>query len=186
MKFGTEEAQTIEGNPGEVQVRAPPGTGVVDVTVTTQAGVSNGFKFTYSAPPTCPIPKFTNTTLKHTNGEDYELKDIAVVKYGPDRRLYAGSLFSTVYALTINKDLQVTQTCSLNVKEKWERAVLGLGFDPTTNALKLYFTTSTIYWKKWSIIAKKDDPIGPKDFIGWTNGESEVRDNERSRRMLQQ
>lgn len=161
VKFGEEEAATVESNAGVIQVRVPTGSGDVGITVSTEAGVSNAISFSYTEAASFPI-KFMATTLKTTAGAAFKISKIAVVKYGPDGRLYCGATNSKIYALSVNKNLHVTKTCEKNVFETWSRAVLGMAFDPTSSALKVYFTTSTLFWQEKNII---DD-----DAIGWKNG----------------
>lgn len=169
VKFGTVTANIIESNAGLAQVRAPAGTGEVQVTVTTEAGVSNSVPFTYAGaapPPTGVNPTFplkmVQDTIKTPAGGAFNMKNIAVIIFGPDGRLYCGSTNSALHVLTLNKQLQVTKQFTKDVKETWGRAVLGLAFNPATPDLLLYFATSTMFWKQYGFI--KDDAIG------WKNG----------------
>lgn len=163
VKFGTAMAETVQAAATAMQVRVPAGSGKVPVTVTTDSGVSNSFTFTYTAASALSFPvKFKADTLKTAAGAKFSLSFIAVVKYGPDARLYCGATNSNVYALSLNKNLQVTKQCKKSVFDKYERAVLGLGFNPKSNALKLYFTASTIFHTAKKVI--------PNAFAGWTNG----------------
>jgi hypothetical protein len=55
VSFGGVPAQYVVGNSGTITAVSPPGSGIVDVTVTTTAGtsqVNGGDEFTYEAPPT--------------------------------------------------------------------------------------------------------------------------------------
>lgn len=162
VTFGGKRAQNLYMlQSGDIQVTVPRGTGTVKVTVTTKAGVSNAVRFNYVKGNTLdsqPI-KFTETTLKHTSGTNYAIHQIASVTYGPDGRLYMGGLNSMLYALTVNKNFAVTKTCQKSVATKVKRSVLGLAFNPKSNALKLYFSTSTTKWR----------PV-LSDEEGWRNG----------------
>ncbi len=158
--FGKVEATTSEVSAGVIQAIAPPGTGTVQITVTTEAGTSNAVPFTYSSDDV-PV-KFFADTIKTTAMVTYSIPQIAVAAYGPDFRLYLGAVNSKVYALTLNKEMEVTKTCEQSVFEKYPRTVLGLAFNPKSNDLKMYIATSTIFWKD----RKQFTDFGS----GWTNG----------------
>lgn len=160
VKFGNVEAETVETTAGVITARAPPGTGTVYVTVTTKAGVSNKITFIYSE---ADIPvNFLEEKLKTTTGAEYSIQQIASLTYGPDFRLYCGALNSKVHALSLNNNFQVTKTCTKSVFEKYPRTVLGVTFNPKSTDLKLYMSTSTIFWKD----RNQFDSFGS----GWTNG----------------
>ncbi len=160
VKFGEVEAETVETTAGTIQARAPPGSGTVKITVATKAGVSNGVSFTYNSKD-IPV-KFNTQFVKNAGGGKFFIPQIAALTYGPDQRLYLGAVNSMIHALTLNKGLQVTKHCKKNVNQKYPRTVLGVAFNPKSNALKLYMTTSTIFWKD----RKQFTNFGQ----GWTNG----------------
>lgn len=121
------------------------------------------------APPAAPAPQavtFTESFVETTSGTKASLILPAVAIYGPDFRLYVGTSNSTVHALSLNKDFQVTKTCTANVQDQFPRSVLGLAFNPKSNALKLHFSTSTLSW------------MANNNFVdfasGWTNGKVET------------
>lgn len=111
----------------------------------------------------CKKAAFSRTTLRTTAGSTFEISDISVIKYGPDGRLYLGSTRSEVFALSISQALIVTQSVSKNIAADGPRRwVLGISFDPRTTDLKMFFTTSTLFWMRDNLIS---------DFgKGWTNG----------------
>lgn len=105
---------------------------------------------------------FKAASLTTTTGSAFSLSQLAVIKYGPDGRLYCGATNSMIYALSVNRNLQVTKTCEKSVLETWPRAVLGIAFNPKSNALKMFFTASTLFHTERNIISNP--------FTGWTNG----------------
>lgn len=165
VKFGTEMAEPVESSAGAIQMRIPPGTPqtTVEITVKTEAGVSNSVPFTYGNVVECEVVMFQEESLKNAAGATLQIPDIAVLKYGPDGRLYLGSQRSEVLVLALNQDLEVQQTCTKNVQGNGPRRyILGIAFNPMTTNLKMYFTTNTFNWKKFNLIT---------DFAaGWTNG----------------
>jgi len=170
VKFGNKTASPVVSTATSIQVRVPTPTmnlEILQITVITKTGVSNGISFTYammSVP--CQAVSFSETSLKKTDGTDYKISDIAVIKYGPDGRLYLGSQRDLIHVLTINKNLQVIKDCSKNVRRGGPRRwILGIAFKPKSTALKMYFTTNTFNWRKFNLI---------QDFgEGWTNGKIE-------------
>lgn len=165
VKFGNKEASNlIASNPGVVQVTVPPGSGTVFVTVETNAGMSNKVPFTYTSGESLDQPViFKETAMKKPGGGTYEISFIAAATYGPDGRLYLGSISGVVYALSVSKDYTVTKTCSKSVGQK--RAVLGVAFSPFSNNLKMYFTSGSLYWKDKNIFGFEQ---------GWSNGKIET------------
>lgn len=112
---------------------------------------------------TCSKIAFFNTTLKTATGSTFEIPNVAVIKYGPDGRLYLGSTQSEVFTLAISESLHVTQSFSKKIAfEGPRRWVLGIAFDPRTTNLKMFFTTSTLFWRRDNLI--------PDFGAGWTNG----------------
>ncbi|MCQ6247023.1 IPT/TIG domain-containing protein [Streptomyces malaysiensis] len=61
--FGPTPATILTNTPTQITATAPPGTGTVNVTVTTPAGTSNSVPYTYAA-----VPAPTITSLSPTNG----------------------------------------------------------------------------------------------------------------------
>lgn len=172
--IGGKTAIPVSTKATSYEVAIPSGTGKVNIVVSTEAGTSNPFEFTYSpttgvGTPFCIAPKFTATSLKNADGAgSYSLPGIAVIKYGPDGRLYAGTQFNMIHALTINKNLAVTKLCSKNVKGSYPRRwVLGIAFNPADKALKMWYSTSTMFWNNAQYEIK---PYSN----GWTNGKVEV------------
>lgn len=124
---------------------------------------------TVPPPPPSNVPagvKFSEHFVTIANGSNAKLAMPAVVIYGPDYRLYLGTTSSTVHALALNKDFQVTKQCDVNVEDTVPRAVLGLAFNPRRRGLKLHFSTGTLFWQDQKLF---------NDFgAGWTNGKVET------------
>lgn len=109
---------------------------------------------------------FSSNFIKLTNGTTAKIERISVAIYGPDARLYLGAVDGKVHALTLNKLFQITKQCTTSFKDAVQRSVLGLAFNPKSNALKLHVSTSTLFWKDYKLIS---------DFgTGWTNGKVET------------
>ncbi len=168
VKFGDQVAEPVESNEGSIQVRIPKKKGtmvVVDIIVYTDAGVSNGVTFMYGKiVEPCQTISLKEDTLKTTTGGTFSIKDIAVLNYGPDGRLYLGSQKNMIYAIRVNQDLVVVgDICSKDISGGGPRRwVLGIAFNPKSSALRMYFSSSTAFWKKNGLI---------KDFTkGWNNG----------------
>lgn len=165
VKFGTVEASNlVASDPGVVQVTVPPGSGTIFVTVETNAGVSNKVPFMYTSGESLDQPViFKEIALKKPGGATYDISFISAATYGPDGRLYLGSTSGIVYALSVTKDYTVTKVCSKSVGDK--RSVLGVAFSPFSNILKMYFTTSSLYWKDKNLFGFEQ---------GWPNGKIET------------
>lgn len=169
VKFGDEIAQTLDVKATEVTVRVPPKShaqSTVDVVVITNAGVSNGIVFMYglSKHPCSEIGFYQDTFKK--GGKNLELVGITVCKYGPDGRLYFGSLFNGIFSISHDKNLMITQECRKKLPGKLQRSILGITFDPSDKEIKMYFTTSTYEWKGKNKSPPKINNYGE----GWTNG----------------
>lgn len=160
--FGSAEAETVESTPGSMLVRVPKGNGKVPVTVITEAGESNGLDFWYTKPISiCQAVKFESDTIKTGTGKPLEVRDVTALTYGPDGRLYGGTQRSNVIALAIDRNLVMYKACWKKVQNWPRRWVLGVAFNPKSNKLKMYFSTSTFYWKKYRLLP---------DPEGWRNG----------------
>lgn len=162
VMFGIALAETVESESDSLTINVPPGNGTVKVTVKTEAGVSNSVDFTYEEPSVCSVPRFTNSTIQNADGSDLKIRGIAVLRYGPDGRLYLGSTNSEIVALTLDKDLKVTKECRKNIAgADHQRWVLGLAFNPRSSKIKLFFTSNTFRWRTNNFLPFEK---------GWTNG----------------
>eukprot|EP00172_Hildenbrandia_rubra_P003715 Plantae.Rhodophyta-Hildenbrandia_rubra.ctg6272.p1 GENE.Plantae.Rhodophyta-Hildenbrandia_rubra.ctg6272~~Plantae.Rhodophyta-Hildenbrandia_rubra.ctg6272.p1 ORF type:complete len:1012 (-),score=257.59 Plantae.Rhodophyta-Hildenbrandia_rubra.ctg6272:4073-6658(-) len=158
--FGEKKAaNVIAASAEEIAVEIPAGKGKVGVYITNKVGKSNEIEFEYTSEGVDSPTKFKETFLKKKGGGAYELPQITSMTYGPDGRLYAGSIDGFIYALTVNKNLEVVDECKSGSVGK-DRAVLGLAFNPMEKELKLYASTSVIYWKDMKLLGAD----------GWMNG----------------
>lgn len=161
VKFGDVEATNLmSSSTGVVQVTVPPGSGEVFITVSTNAGMSNAFKFTYLSATTLQQPViFKQEKLMDASGGVYKISFVSTATYGPDGRLYLGTTNEKLIALGINSKFVVTSKCERLTGKS--RSVLGVAFSPFSKSLKMYFTTSSLYWKDKNIFNFEQ---------GWNNG----------------
>lgn len=167
VKFGYVKATSvISSDATKLQVTVPPGSGTVYVTISTNAGFSNAVAFKYDSSDTLQQPViFEEKRVTNADGSNFKISHITAAKYGPDGRLYLGSYQQgKLYALSINADLVVTAKCERSIGS--ERGILGLTFSPFTNALKMYFTSNTLYWKNRKDLYTFEE--------GWTNAKIEM------------
>lgn len=161
VKFGSVEAlNLISSNPGTVQVTVPPGKGSVFITVSTNAGTSNAYPFSYTSESTLEQPViFEKTLLTDKQGNKFSIPFAVDLKYGPDGRLYVATIKGELYALSVDENHNVISLC-VRTLQKTE-ALLGIAFDPASPSLKMYFSVSVLYWMDYNILNFEE---------GWTNG----------------
>ena len=91
----------------------------VQVTVETPLGISDGAMFTYTS----------STPISFSSIKLLDFAEPTVAKFGPDGRLYVGTLKGTLAKITLNADFTaVTSMVSAVVQPN--RAILGITFDP--------------------------------------------------------
>lgn len=133
----------------------------VKIVVTNRASKSNLVIITYTNDAKKGVA-WDQTFLTDEQGEKYPVRQASSIKIGPDAKYYVGSLSGFVTRLQVGKDLRVESKCdSVSLTTKVKRAVLGLAFNYASNALRVYVSTSTIYWV--GTILENDDN-------GWANG----------------
>jgi IPT/TIG domain/Malectin domain len=131
-------------NSGTIQVQSPgPAIGVaVEVSVVTNRGESNSSMFTYVG--STPIA-FGETLLSGM------ISGPTSVSFGPDGKLYVGSVFGILARLTLNDAYdQVNGMKMVNIAGDSKRAILGIAFDPLETPemgsdINVYISTSLIY-----------------------------------------
>lgn len=162
VKFGTVELKSVNRRRSDLlQTKIPPGNGSVLVTVSTPSGVSNGMAFSYGSGNTLRQPVvFKAGELFNTKGTRAIFGLMAAIVYGPDHRLYIGSIKGKLHAIEVDKEYTVIARCSRDVGDS--RAILDVRFSPFSNKLKLFFTSSTLFWKG------KENSLPFEE--GWTNG----------------
>jgi hypothetical protein len=103
VRFGSTAATFTIDSSSQITAIAPPGTGTVQVTVTTTAGTSNGLPYTYAAVPTLtsisptqgPTTGGTTVTLTGTN-----FTGVTAVRFGA----------TPATGFTVNSGTQITAT----------------------------------------------------------------------------
>ncbi|MFG2581582.1 IPT/TIG domain-containing protein [Streptomyces malaysiensis] len=103
--FGTTPGTILTSTPTQITATAPPGTGTVNVTVTTPNGTSNALPYAYTA-----VPAPTLTNLNPTNGPTAGGNTITIT--GTNLTGTTQLLFGTNPAttFTINSPTQITAT----------------------------------------------------------------------------
>lgn len=156
--FGSKKITNIfSSSENKLTVEIPPGNGKVNVYVSNKIGASNSVGFQYTSKGVNAPIKFTETRIK-MGGAPLKLPQIASATFGPDGKLYLGTLGGFVHVLTLNKNLNVVHQCKSEYLGK-NRVVLGLAFNPAEKGLKLYAATSTLNYKSKNL-----------GQGGWTNG----------------
>jgi len=140
VKFGNAQATDVTiVNDGLLEVIAPAGGGTVQVAVEVPSGTSNTMPYNYIAQNT-PAIQWTDAQLAtNINGP-------TCLAFGPDRKLYIGSLSGLIYRLTIDDTMKVTETFQTNVLNG--RNILGLAFNPRDtdpNNIVFYVSHNIIY-----------------------------------------
>ena len=167
--FGdTEASNKLRISSKLIQVTVPRGeNGEVQVVVKTKVAVSNAVKFVYGD----PADRFRQPIIfgtKHLQHPRQQKKQnfplVASIVYGPDFRLYLGTYRKgQIHAVSVGDAYKLLALCTHNIGEG--RSALGLTFSPFTNRLRLYFSSSTVFWKKWMPFEE-----------GWVNGKIESVD----------
>jgi len=164
VTFGVIQAETTDVTAKEISVRVPNqpnGAKNVQIEVSTNAGKSNRIAFEYPQFKPCQSIQFKPTSLKNKNGRGHFVKkNIIVIKYGPDGRLYGGTAVDTIFILDIDSNLRVRYECERKLWSGMERFVTGIAFNAASPALKMYMSTATPFWRKKILSFEK----------GWTNG----------------
>jgi N-acetylneuraminic acid mutarotase len=130
----------ITAKPGEITVVTPPGSGTIAVTVETPNGVSNSISFTYTA-GTVPI-SFAGPEVIASVAEPTQ------AAWGPDGRLYVGTVGGTIKIYTFNDDYGVTATQTVNtIAGLLNSNILGIGFNPFDPAspVRLYVSHNGLF-----------------------------------------
>ena len=113
----------VSVSPTTLSLLSPPGTGTVEVSVTTPAGTSNvkSYRYDDSTPPPVVFESEHLATI-------HEPTQAA---WGPDERLYVASLDGTITAYTFDDDYAVIGEQVIDVLAGGPAPdILGLAFDP--------------------------------------------------------
>lgn len=168
VKVGSAFPQFVKISATELVVTIPSqeeaGAEEVKVIVANSAGTSNFKTLKYGALAPKAVD-WEQTYLKNKDNDDkFGLTQISSITVGPDAKYYMGSLAGVVHQVVAGKDLKVTDSCKSESLGD-SRAVLGVAFNPTSAAVKLYATSNTLYWNFGGPF--KGDPKG------WANGNVE-------------
>ncbi len=124
---------------GEITLVTPPGNiGTILVTVETPKGKSEAVTFEYSGAAT-PISfkpaTVVATPFAPTQGE-----------WGPDGRLYVGSITGNIYIYTFDENYNVINTQQTNaIANLTNKNILGIAFNPFDTTPKIYVAHSQLF-----------------------------------------
>lgn len=174
VKATTVDDDTGNNTPNTMFVRVPPGVaGTVTVTVRSANGRStNGvpFRIRTAFEGGDTTPRFIPAKPMHVRGgKPWAVKSVTSAAYGPDGRLYLGTLAQGIIAADVDHlTNEVRSWCGSGAVGS-HRSILGLAFNPADwvpgAAVRVYVTTSTLYWGR--------DGRLPK-WSGWHNGAVEA------------
>eukprot|EP00178_Gracilaria_changii_P012128 TRINITY_DN3423_c0_g1_i2.p2 TRINITY_DN3423_c0_g1~~TRINITY_DN3423_c0_g1_i2.p2 ORF type:complete len:1008 (-),score=178.32 TRINITY_DN3423_c0_g1_i2:603-3626(-) len=139
---------------------ASAGGNNVFVVVSNSAGSSNAFALTYNNVVKAGVA-WEQTFFKKSDGGKYSLKQVTSVTIGPDANYYMGSLGGVVHKLSVDKGLFVKSECK-SAKIGDSRGILGIAFNPKSTAIRVYVTTSSLYWGFGGPLSNSPS--------GWANG----------------
>ena len=126
--------------PGRVEFQAPPGSGTVQVRVRNGAGVSDLHLFTYSSNGSVPIV--------FTAKPPVAVNDPTCAEWGPDGRLYVGTLSGEIKAITFDANYAVTGVATYpGVSALGNPNVLGIAFSPwdAPGTVRVYVAHTKLY-----------------------------------------
>lgn len=165
VQFGNVEVRPKVLNDTRIEVRVPPSSvsKTVPVRITTGFGTSSrSVDYKYVVSSDNPI-KFAKANVRYSTGEDYSIPEVTSITLGPDGLYYAGTLNGFIHVLRIDRTLVVRGACQSHNAGR-RRSVLGLTFNPKDigRPVRLYVSTSTLYWKSKHANAS------------WDNGKVEI------------
>lgn len=177
--FGAARAATVEDDTGTTTpdtmfVRVPPGVaGTVTVTVRSANGRStNGvpFRVRGAAEGGDTTPRFAPAApLRLRGGRPWAAPSVTSIAYGPDGRLYLGTLTRGIIAADVDHATNVVRSWCGSGPVGPHRTILGIAFNPAdwvaAAAVRVYVSTSTLYWGR--------DRRLPR-HSGWHNGAVEA------------
>jgi glucose/arabinose dehydrogenase len=131
----------IQVKQGAITFVAPAGSGTVQVKVETPKGISDAISYTYTntnVPVTFATPKIVGTPFAPTQGE-----------WGPDGRLYVGSINGQIYIYTFDDNYNVTATQVVETIAGLDnKNILGIAFNPgasPSDPVKIYVAHSLLF-----------------------------------------
>jgi len=154
--------QFVEYSPERIQLVSPPGSGPIQVSVTTPNGTSNAVTFTYS--PTGAVGVNWHLRLDR----QIVVNDPTRGTWGPDGRLWIATLDGSLRAVTYDENWYATNVqYYLGVSQRTNKDALGVAFNPydvydpnVQSSLKVYVAHGELYQ------AGGLAPVGPSPFTG--------------------
>lgn len=135
---------------------------------------SNTLGFRYSADGRAPV-KFTKAVIKEGN-RDFFRGQITGIKYGPDHRYHVVTHGGTVHSFEVNREMIVVPNSVCNHPALGKnRKALGLAFDYSSKAIKLYVSTSVLEWKSKGYLVSG---------FAWANGQIHLLQKDGASRCL--
>lgn len=167
VKIGDADAVFTKSSSSELVVGIPSqdqagGENVTQVVVCNAAGCSNAKELTFSNNATHGI-QFAQSFFKNQEGGQFGISQVSSAALGPDGKYYFGTLSGVVHQIEVDKDLNVISSCQSEAVGSG-RVILGVAFNPTDRELKLYVSTSALYW------GFGDNPMEQS----WANGQIET------------
>lgn len=109
----------------KIEFYSPPGSGTIQVTVETPAGVSNVREFGYS--PTGPVP----IKFNRLDAEAISMSGPTCGAWGPDGRFYVGLISGEIKAITFDQDYHATSVATYTgVSNLTNFDLCGIAFNP--------------------------------------------------------
>ena len=140
VHWGTQNLSgaSLTVTPKSISLISPPGSGTINVTVETPNGVSDASTYNYT---TSSAVNFTYSDLTTMNAPTQ-------ADWGPDGRLYVGSLDGTINAYTFDDNYTVTNVQTISTIAGLSNPnILGITFNPfdPPGAVKIYVAHGLIY-----------------------------------------
>lgn len=170
VKAATVDDDTGNNTPDTMFVRVPPGVaGTVTLTVRTANGRStNGvpFRIRTAAEGGDTTPRYVPAApMRVRGGKPWAVQSVTSVAYGPDGRLYLGTLAQGIIVADVDHATNAVRSWCGSGPVGPHRTILGLAFNPADwvagAAVRVYASTSTLYWGRDGRLPKHS---------GWHNG----------------
>lgn len=174
VKAATVDDDTGNNTPATMYVRVPPGVaGTVTVTVRSANGRStNGvpFRIRTATERGDTTPRYVPAApMRVRGGQPWAVKSVSTAAYGPDGRLYLGTLAQGIIVANVDHASNTMRSWCGSGPVGPHRTILGLAFNPADwvagAAVRVHVTTSTLYWGRDGRLPKHS---------GWHNGAVEA------------
>lgn len=143
VKWGSQviAGSALQVAPTTIRLTAPPGTGAVNVRVTTLNGESNLRIYNYAATGPAPVVFALSNLSTGIAGP-------TTAEWGPDGRLYVGTINGLIRVYSFDDDYNVTGTQDITtIAGLNNKNILGIAFNPMEpdGAVTIYVAHSLIY-----------------------------------------